>query len=89
MKKSPKYRRNQSSNSLFENTQTLEALSKQGNPLEFISGMIDFEMFRPILEKQAANRRTQEQCRLSTSYNDSHLGFSTQYRYLSLFESYS
>ena len=50
MKKSPKYRRNQSSNSLFENTQTLEALSKQGNPLEFISGMIDFEMFRPVLE---------------------------------------
>lgn len=50
IKKSPKYRRNQSSNSLFENTQTLEALSEQGNPLEFISGMIDSEMFRPVLE---------------------------------------
>lgn len=88
MKKSPKYRRNHSYSSLFENTQTLESLSKQGNPLEFISGMIDFEMFRPILEKQAANRRTQEQCRLSTSYNDSHLEFSTQYRHLNLFDSY-
>ena len=46
------YRRNQSSSSLFEHAQTLEALSKQGNPLEFISEMIDFEMFRPILESK-------------------------------------
>ena len=52
MKKSPNYRRNQSCSSLFESTQTLEALSKQGNPLEFISKMIDFEMFRPILESK-------------------------------------
>ena len=50
MKKSPNYRRNQSNISLFEKSQTLEALSKQGNPLEFISGIVDFEMFRPILE---------------------------------------
>lgn len=50
MKKSPNYRRNQTGSSLFENAQTLEALSKQGNPLEFISKMIDFEMFRTILE---------------------------------------
>ena len=50
MKKGSHYRRNQSSSSLFEHAQTLEALSKQGNPLEFISEMIDFEMFRPILE---------------------------------------
>lgn len=47
MKKSPNYRRNQSNISLFEKSQTLEALSKQGNPLEFISGIVDFEMFRP------------------------------------------
>lgn len=51
MKKCPRYRRNQTSSSLFENAQTLESLSKQGNPLEFISGIIDFEMFRPILEE--------------------------------------
>lgn len=52
MKKSHNYRRNQSCSGLFESTQTLEALSKQGNPLEFISKMIDFEMFRPILESK-------------------------------------
>ena len=52
MKKNPNYRRNQTGSSLFENAQTLEALSKQGNPLEFISKMIDFEMFRPILESK-------------------------------------
>ena len=34
MKKSPNCRRNHSYSSLFESTQTLEALSKQGNPLE-------------------------------------------------------
>ena len=39
MKKSPNYRHNQTGSSLFENTQTLEALSKQGNPLEFISNL--------------------------------------------------
>ena len=50
MKKGSHYRCNQSSSSLFEHAQTLEALSKQGNSLEFISEMIDFEMFRPILE---------------------------------------
>ena len=52
MKKIPNYRRNQTNSSLFENVQTLESLSKQGNPLEFISKMIDFEMFRPILESK-------------------------------------
>ena len=51
MKKRPNYRRNQTNRSLFESTQTLEALSKQGNPLEFISGIVDFEMFRPVLEE--------------------------------------
>ena len=60
MKKSPNYRRNQTSGSLFENAQTLESLSKQGNPLEFISRMIDFEMFRSILEDrlQTQERRS-------------------------------
>ena len=60
MKKSPNYRHNQSGSSPFENAQTLESLSKQGNPLEFISKMIDFEMFRPILEgkQQTAERKS-------------------------------
>ena len=60
MKKSPNYRRNQSSISLFEKSQTLEALSKQGNQLEFISGIVDFGMFRPILESklQTAERKS-------------------------------
>ena len=52
MKKKVTYRRNQSSSSLFENAQTLESLSKQGNPWEFISGIVDFEMFRSILESK-------------------------------------
>lgn len=52
MKKSSKYRCNQASSSLFENAQTLESLSKQGNPLEFISRIVDFEMFRNILEER-------------------------------------
>ena len=45
MKKPSKYRSNQTIISLFENFQTLESLSKQGNPLEFISGIVDFEYF--------------------------------------------
>lgn len=52
MKKMPQYRRNQSNSSLFENVQTLEALSRQGNPLEFSSKIVDFKMFRPILESK-------------------------------------
>lgn len=52
MKKSPRYRHNQSSSSLFENAQTLESLSKQGNPLEFISEVVDFETFRTVLEER-------------------------------------
>ena len=35
---------------LFEEEFTKEALSKMGNPLEKLSSLIDFEMFRPILE---------------------------------------
>ena len=52
MKKSPKYRSNHTSCSLFENAQTLESLSQQGNPLEFISRIVNFEMFRSILEER-------------------------------------
>ncbi|EJW90259.1 transposase IS4 family protein, partial [gut metagenome] len=36
---------------LFEEEFTKEALSKMGNPLEKLSSLIDFEIFRPILEE--------------------------------------
>ena len=37
-------------NSLFEEEFTVEALSKMGNPLEQLFSLLDFEMFRPVLE---------------------------------------
>lgn len=51
--------------SLFEEEFTVQALSEMGNPLERLSNMVDFEMFRPILEdalltkevKSAAGRK--------------------------------
>lgn len=36
--------------SLFEEDFTIEALSQMGNPLELLSKLVDFEMFRPSLE---------------------------------------
>lgn len=36
--------------SLFEEDFTIEALSQMGNPLELLSKLVDFEMFRPFLE---------------------------------------
>ena len=58
MKKNPSYHRNQASISLFETAQTLESLSKQGNPLEFVSRIVDFEIyFEEIL-----NSFTMAQC---------------------------
>ena len=36
--------------SLFEEEFTVEALSQLGNPLERLSSLVDFEMFRQILE---------------------------------------
>lgn len=57
MKKQPTYRCRQANIYLFENEQTLESLSKQGNPLEYISKIVDFEIFRPVLE---AGLQTQE-----------------------------
>lgn len=37
--------------SLFEEDFTKETLSDLGNPLERLSALVDFEMFRPILEE--------------------------------------
>lgn len=42
---------NEQSRSLFEEETTLESLSKMGNVLEFVSGVVDFELFRLTLEK--------------------------------------
>ena len=36
--------------SLFEEEFTMEALSQMGNPLERLSSLVDFEMFRAVLE---------------------------------------
>ena len=38
------------SENLFEEEFTIEALSQMGNPLEQLSALVDFEMFRPALE---------------------------------------
>ena len=37
--------------SLFEEDFTIEALSNMGNPLEQLSSLVNFEMFRPALEE--------------------------------------
>ena len=49
MKKTTVYRRPMDEN-LFEEKLTIEALSAMGNPLEQLSALVDFEMFRPELE---------------------------------------
>ena len=36
---------------LFEEEFTIEALSQTGNPLERLTALVDFEMFRPALEE--------------------------------------
>lgn len=50
MKKSRKYRKNDQSQSLFEQESVMQSLSAMGNPLEHIAKLVDFEMFRPTLE---------------------------------------
>lgn len=50
MKKKSIYRQPKGRN-LFEEELTKEALSKGGNPLEPLSELVDFEMFRPLLEE--------------------------------------
>ena len=55
MKKTTSYRRNQQNTSLFEQESTVQSLSEMGNPLEFISGIVDFELFRPTLEAHLLN----------------------------------
>ena len=50
MKKTTTYRQSKQE-SLFEKEFTLKALSAMGNPLEQVSALVDFEFFRPTLEK--------------------------------------
>ena len=50
MKKTTTYRQSKQE-SLFEEEFTLKALSAMGNPLEQVSALVDFEFFRPTLEK--------------------------------------
>ena len=49
MKKTTVYRRPMDEN-LFEEELSIEALSAMGNPLEQLSALVDFEMFRHELE---------------------------------------
>lgn len=49
MQKPTKYRKPMGEN-LFEEEFTVRALSEMGNPLERLSSLVDFEMFRPTLE---------------------------------------
>ena len=49
MKKTTIYRQQKDEN-LFEEELTVDALSAMGNPLEQLSSLVDFEMFRPALE---------------------------------------
>ena len=50
MKKTTIYKRRMDEN-LFEEELTLESLLAMGNPLEQLSALVDFEMFRPELER--------------------------------------
>ena len=49
MKKTTIYRQQKDEN-LFEDELTIDVLSAMGNPLEQLSSLVDFEMFRPALE---------------------------------------
>lgn len=60
MKKTTTYRQSKQE-SLFEKEFTLKALSAMGNPLEQVSGLVDFEFFRPTLEKTLLT----EDCKIS------------------------
>lgn len=57
MKQTSSYRKNQQSSSLFEQESTVQSLSRMGNPLEFISGIVNFEVFRATLESHLLNER--------------------------------
>ena len=41
---------------MFEDEERKEKLSNLGNPLEALDELIDFEMFRPVLEESLSNK---------------------------------
>ena len=55
MNRLQRYRKNKS-RSLFEHEERKEKLSEMGNPLKALCELIDFEMFRPILEESLSNK---------------------------------
>ncbi len=48
--------------SLFDEQETYQKLSAIGNPLEKISNIIDFVMFREALEAGLLNKNKKKQC---------------------------
>jgi IS5 family transposase len=48
---------------LFNEQFAVSHLSEMGNPIESISKVIDFEMFRDILESRLLNTEKEKQCR--------------------------
>lgn len=56
MKRKTTYRTMQSRDLFFEEDKTRDAMHGMGNPLEQVQEMIDFEMFRPMLEEALENK---------------------------------
>ena len=56
MKRKTTYRKMQSRDLFFEEDKTRDAMHGMGNPLEQVQEMIDFEMFRPMLEEALENK---------------------------------
>ena len=56
MKRKTTYRTIQSRDLFFEEDKTRDAMHGMGNPLEQVQEMIDFEMFRPMLEEALENK---------------------------------
>lgn len=56
MKRKTTYRKMQSRDLFFEEDKTRDAMHGMGNPLEQVQEMIEFEMFRPMLEEALENK---------------------------------
>jgi len=57
MKRKTTYRKMQSRDLFFEEDKTRDAMHGMGNPLEQVQEMIEFEMFRPMLEEALENKK--------------------------------
>jgi hypothetical protein len=47
---------------LFDEQETIQKLAMIGNPLDKIIDVVDFEMFRLLLESKLLNMNKKEQC---------------------------